>query len=84
VLQYNTIHYGGTSLGNLRVALACEPRRLIPLYHTLHIRWAIEITLCQFRYPITPGVGDPGCYKMILNAQPDGCRAAASSGSRQW
>jgi hypothetical protein len=29
-IQYNTIHYGGTSLGNLRVALACEPRRLIP------------------------------------------------------
>jgi hypothetical protein len=27
---YDTIHYGGTSLGNLRVALACEPRRLIP------------------------------------------------------
>jgi hypothetical protein len=26
----HTIHYGGTSLGNLRVALACEPRRLIP------------------------------------------------------
>jgi hypothetical protein len=29
-LQYDTIHYGGTSLGNLRVALACERRRLIP------------------------------------------------------
>jgi hypothetical protein len=27
--MYNTIHDGGTSLGNLRVALACEPRRLI-------------------------------------------------------
>jgi hypothetical protein len=30
LLQYNTTHYGGTSLGNLRVALACEPRWLIP------------------------------------------------------
>jgi hypothetical protein len=29
-IQYNTIHYGKTSLGNLRVALACEPRWLIP------------------------------------------------------
>jgi hypothetical protein len=29
-IQYNTLCYGGTSLGNLRVALACEPRRLIP------------------------------------------------------
>jgi hypothetical protein len=28
--QYNTIHDGGTSLRNLRVALACEPRWLIP------------------------------------------------------
>jgi hypothetical protein len=55
------MHDGGTSLGNLRVALACEARRLIPynLYHTLHVRRVIEITLCQLRYRITPGVGDP-------------------------
>jgi hypothetical protein len=60
-IQYSTIHDGGTSLGSLRVALACEPRGPIPysLYHTLHIRWAIEITLCQVRYPITPRGGGP-------------------------
>jgi hypothetical protein len=29
-IRYSTIHDGGTSLGNLRVALACELCRLIP------------------------------------------------------
>jgi hypothetical protein len=43
-LQYQTIHYAGTSLGNLRVELACEPRRLIP-YSLITVRQQVCLQL---------------------------------------
>jgi hypothetical protein len=63
---FNKVHDGGASLGNLRVALACELRGLTLFTAIIpFISVRIGITLCQPRDPITPGVGDP-CQDLNL------------------
>jgi hypothetical protein len=60
-IKYNTIHYGGTSLGNLRVALACEPRWLIPYSLVSYPSYPLGDLRLSFAGAVGPGCTPMAC-----------------------